>query len=64
MISLLSLSFPFSLFDLLSKQKNGKKKVRVTWMNALSLFTRENNRKKVRVYKGTGSLNDETLVKV
>ena len=38
MVSLLSLSMCFSLFDLLSKQKNRKKKVRVTWMNTFSLF--------------------------
>ena len=41
-----------------------KKKTRVTWMNALSLFVRKNTRNKVRVYKGTRSLNNETLVKV
>ena len=64
MVSLLSLSFPFSLSDLLSKQNNRKNMVRVTWMNALSLFVRKNTRNKVRVYKGTRSLNDETLVKV
>ena len=41
-----------------------KKKTRVTWMSALSLFVRKKNRKKDRVYKGTISLNDETLVNV
>ena len=64
MVSLLSLSFPFSLSDLLSKENNRNKKVSVTWMNKLSLSARKNSRKKVRVYKGTRSLNDQTLVKV
>ena len=63
-VSFLSLSFPFSLSDLLSKKNNRKEKVRVTWMNTLSLFARQNNRKNIRVYKGTRSLNAETLVKV
>ena len=63
-LAYLILSFPFSLSNLLSKQNNGMKKVRVTWKNALSLFVRKNNRKKVSVYKGTRSLNDETLLKV
>ena len=64
MVSLLIISFPFSLSGLLSKKKNRKKKVRVTWMNTMSLFARKKNRKKVRVYKGTRSLNDETLLKL
>ena len=38
MVSLLSLSLSFSLFDLLSKQKNRKKTIGVTWMNTLSIF--------------------------
>ena len=64
MVSLLILSLHFSLSNILSKKNNRNKMVRVTWMNALSLFVRKNTRNKVRVYKGTRSLNDETLVKV
>ena len=61
MVSLVSLSFSFSLSDLLSKKNNRKNKVRVTWMNALSLFARKNNGEKD---KCTISLNNETLVRV
>ena len=64
MVSLFSISFPFSLSNLLSEKNNRNKMVRVTWMNALSRFVRKNTRNKVRVYKGTRSLNDKTLVKV
>ena len=64
MVALLSLFLHFPLSDLTSKQNNRKKKVRVACMNASSLFARKNNRKKVRVYKGTRSLNVETIVKV
>ena len=40
MVSLFSISFHFSLSDLLSKIKN-RKNLRVTWMNSLSLFARK-----------------------
>ena len=39
-VALLSLSLHFSLSDLLSKKKN-RNKLRVTWMNSLSLFARK-----------------------
>ena len=43
MVALLSQFLHFPLSDLTSKQNNRKKKVRVTWMNASSLFARKIN---------------------
>ena len=47
MVALLTLFLNFPISDLTSKENNRKKKVRVTWMNTLSLFVGKTTRRRL-----------------